>query len=116
MKKFINPLLYSFGILFVLTFIITLLNYIGLITGLPLKIIKIVIPIISYLIAGFIIGKNSDKKGWLSGIEISLIITAILFIINLLFKNEFTLFTILYYIALILISIFGSIIGINRKK
>ena len=41
MKKFINPLLYSLGTLFILSFIITILNYIGIISGLPLKIIKI---------------------------------------------------------------------------
>ena len=116
MKKFIKPLLYSFIILFILTFIITLLNYIGLISGLPLKIIKTTIPIISYIIAGFMIGKNSNKKGWLSGIDIGLIITTILIILNLLFNNNITLYTMLYYISLIIISILSSIMGINRKK
>ena len=116
MKKFIKPLLYSFGILFVLTFVITLLNYIGLISGLPLKIIKIIIPIISYFIPGFMIGKNSDKKGWLSGIEIGLIITSILLIINVLFKTETSIMLILFYIGLIIISILGSMLGINKKK
>lgn len=116
MKKFIKPLLYSFGILLVLTFIITLLNYIGIISGLPLKIIKIIIPIISYFIPGFMIGKNSDKKGWLSGIEIGLIITSILLIINVLFKTETSIMLILFYIGLIIISILGSMLGINKKK
>ena len=116
MKKFIKPLLYSFGILFVLTFVITLLNYIGLISGLPLKIIKIIIPIVSYFIPGFMIGKNSDKKGWLSGIEIGLIITIILLIINVLFKTETSIYLILFYIGLIIISILGSMLGINKKK
>ena len=116
MKKFIIPLLYSFGILLVLTFIITLLNYIGIISGLPLKIIKITIPIISYFIPGFMIGKNSDKKGWLSGIEIGLIITVILLIVNVLFKTETSIMLILFYIGLTIISTLGSILGINRKK
>ena len=116
MKKFIKPLLYSFGILFIFTFIITLLNYIGIISGLTLKIIKVIIPIISYFIPGFIIGKNSDKKGWLSGIEIGLIITSILLIINVLFKTETSITLILFYLGLIIISILGSILGINKKK
>ncbi len=116
MKRIIKPLLYSLGILFIAAFILTLLNYIGIITGFPLKIIKIVIPILSYIIAGFMVGKKSDKKGWLSGIEIGLIITIILLIINLLFNKTATIKLILYYIVLISISTLSSIIGINKKK
>lgn len=116
MKKFIKPLLYSLGILFILTFIITFLNYIGIISGLPLKIIKMLIPFISYIIPGFMIGKRSDKKGWLNGLEIGLILTLILLFLNMFLKNEITILFVLYYIGLILSSILGSMIGINRKK
>ena len=62
------------------------------------------------------IGKNSDKKGWLSGIEIGLIITSILLIINVLFKTETSIMLILFYIGLTIISILGSMLGINKKK
>lgn len=116
MKKFIKPLLYSLGILFIFTFFITIFNYIGLISGLPLKIIKIIIPIICYALGGFMIGKCSDKKGWLSGIEIGLMLTIVLLIINLLFNTKSTIIVIAYYIALIVISTISSILGINRKK
>lgn len=116
MKKFIKPLLYSLGILFIFTFLITILNYIGLISGLPLKIIKIIIPIVCYALGGFMIGKGSEKKGWLSGIEIGLMLTIVLLIINLLFNTKSTIIVITYYIALITISTISSILGINRKK
>lgn len=116
MKKYINPLLYSLIILFGLTFIITLLNYISLLSGLPLKILKIMIPIISYFILGFMIGKISDKKGWLNGLEFGLILTFILLVVSLLFKNKMNIFLILYYLFLTVISAIGSILGINRKK
>lgn len=116
MKKFIKPLLYSLGILFIFTFIITLLNYIGIISGLPLKIIKVIIPLISYFIPGFMIGKNSEKKGWLSGLEIGLIITIILLIINILLKTKISIILIIYYIVLIIICTLGSILGINKKN
>lgn len=116
MKKFIKPLLYSLGILFIFTFFITILNYIGLISGLPLKIIKIIIPIVCYVVAGFMIGKQSDKKGWLSGIEIGLMLTIVLLILNLLFNTKSTIIVVAYYLALIAISTISSILGINRKK
>lgn len=116
MKKFIKPLLYSLGILFIFTFFITILNYIGLISGLPLKIIKIIIPIISYLVAGFMIGKGSDKKGWLSGIEIGLMLTIVLLILNLIFKTKITIIILAYYLVLTSISIIFSILGINKRS
>jgi putative membrane protein (TIGR04086 family) len=116
MKKFIKPLLYSLAMLFILTFIISLLNYINVISGLPLKIIKIIIPIISYFIAGFMIGKSCDKKGWLNGLEIGLILTVILVFINFLLKNKINILFVLYYLSLNIISVISSMIGINRKK
>lgn len=116
MKKFIKPLLYSLGILFIFTFFITILNYIGLISGLPLKIIKIIIPIICYALAGFMIGKGSDKKGWLSGIEIGLMLTIVLLILNLIFKTKITIIILAYYLVLTSISVIFSILGINKRS
>ena len=116
MKKFVKPLLYSIILLFVLTLIITLFNYIGLIRGTVLKIIKLIIPVISFGIGGFMIGRNSNKKGWLNGIQVGLILSFIFVIINLLFKNKINILFILYYLVLILFSTIGSILGINRKK
>lgn len=116
MKKFIKPLLYSLAMLFILTFIISLLNYINVISGLPLKIIKIIIPIISYFIVGFMIGKSCDKKGWLNGLEIGLILTIILIFVNFLLKNKINILFVLYYLSLNIISVVSSMIGINRKK
>lgn len=116
MKKFIKPLLYSLGILFIFTFFITILNYIGLISGLPLKIIKIIIPIICYALGGFMIGKGSDKKGWLSGIEIGLMLTIVLLILNLIFKTKITIIILAYYLVLTSISVIFSILGINKRS
>lgn len=115
MKKFIKPLIYSLIIFLVSTFIITFFNYINIISGIPLKIIKTLILIISFFIGGFMTGKTSIKKGWLSGIEIGLMLSSILMIINLLLKVKITIILILYYIGLIFISCLGSILGINKK-
>ncbi len=116
MKKFIKPFLYSLGILLVFTFILTIFNYIGLISFFALKVCKVIIPIVSYFIAGFLIGKNSDKKGWLSGIEIGLILVITSFAINLVLNTKLSIGLILYYIGLLSICVLGSMLGINRKK
>lgn len=116
MKKFIKPLLYSIILFILLTFVITLLNYIGLINGISLTIIKIMIPIATYILAGFTLGKAIEKKGWLNGLSLGLIITILFLIFNVITKNKITIYLILYYLSLTIFSTLGSILGINKKN
>ena len=116
MTKFIKPTLYSLLFFLLSLFILTVLNYIGLITGIFLTILKIILPIITFISAGFMIGIKSNKKGWLNGIEIGLIITIIFLITNLLLHSNISMKLILYYLVLISISTLGSILGINKRK
>lgn len=116
MKKFIKPLIYSLSILVFCSFFLTLLNYIGIISGNVLKILKVFILFLIYFIPSFIIGYNSEKKGWLNGLEMSLIITFIMLIINLIIRNKITLISIIIYIIFICVSMISGIVGINLSK
>lgn len=116
MKKFIKPLIYSLSILVGFTFFLTLLNYIGIISGNVLKILKVFILFLIYFIPSFIIGYKSEKNGWLNGLEISLIITFIMLIINLIIRNKITLISIIIYIIFICVSMVSGIVGINLSK
>lgn len=108
-------LLYIVGIMLFLTFISTLFNYINLFNNSIMNIIKIIIPIISMLIGGFIIGKKTGKNGWLEGLKLSIIFIIILTIFNYLgLDHKISLKTVIYYLILIISTIFGSIIGVNR--
>lgn len=108
-------LLYIIGIMLVLTFISTFFNYINLFNNSTMSIFKIIIPIASVLIGGFIIGKRTGKNGWLEGLKLSLIFIIILTIFNYLgLDHKISLKTIIYYAILIISTIFGSIIGVNR--
>ena len=114
-KKVGVTLIYIIGIILILTFISTFFNYINLFNNSVINIIKIIIPIISMLIGGFIIGKKTGKKGWLEGLKLSLIFIIILTIFNYLaFNHKISLKTIIYYLILIISTIFGSIIGVNK--
>ena len=97
MNKHLKALIYSFGTLIVLTFIF-------------------IIPIISYFIAGFIMGKNSSKKGYLNGLSIGAIIVFIFLMISLIFKCSIGIKTIIFYLLYLISSIAGSMIGIMSKK
>ena len=108
---------YTFIFIFVSTLVITLLNYFGILNGNMLKILSIILILLSIFVGGFFTGKNANKKGYLEGIKFGLIMIVIILFMNLLlFKNEFALTNILYYLSLLFSSTIGSMIGIQRKS
>ena len=99
------------------TFIITVLSYFNIMNDKITSICKIIISIISLFIGGFYIGKRSIKKGFIEGLKLGLIFSIVLIIFNFLaFDNSFKFKYLLFYLILIISCIFGSMIGINRKK
>lgn len=117
LKKLGISIIYILSVIFILTFIFTLLNYVGLLNNTIINIIKIIIPIISMFIGGFIIGRKIGKKGWLEGLKLSLIFLILLTLFNYLgLKSNISLKVIIYYLILIISTIFGSIIGVNKHK
>lgn len=109
--------LYIICFLLGLTFISTLFNYINLFGNTFVNILKVIIPIISLFVGGFVIGKRTGKKGWLEGIKLSLIFLAFLTIFNYLALDySLSLKTVIYYFILIISTTFGSMIGVNKFK
>lgn len=100
-----------------LTFISTLFNYINLFGNTFINVLKVIIPIISLFVGGFVIGKRTGKKGWLEGIKLSLIFLAFLTIFNYI-ALDFSMSpkTLIYYIILVIATTFGSMIGVNKFK
>ena len=114
--KYLKTLMYEFIILVILTLITSILYYFNIINSGINYIFKIIIFIITFLFSGMYIAKKSKKKYYLEGLKISLINIFIFLIFSLLFKYGFNLNQILYYLLIILITTFGSIIGGNIKK
>lgn len=108
---------YMIGTILVLTLIVTIFSYFNIMSDKVTSIFKIIIPIISLFIGGFYIGKRSIKKGFLEGLKIGLLFSIFLLIFNFLaLSNSFKVKYLLFYLILIISSILGSMIGINRKK
>lgn len=107
----------SFLSLLLLTFLVTLFNYVG-IFGLSLvKVFSYLTPFLSFLIGGIILGKKSINKGWLEGLKLGVIAIAILFIFNFLaLDGGYSLANLILYMVVLLSCILGSMIGINMKK
>ena len=67
-------------------------------------------------VGGFIMGKNSKQKGWLEGLKLGLIVLLILVLMNyLILGQSFEVKNLVYYLILLSSTIFGSMIGINKK-
>ena len=115
-KKIGFSLLYTLCSILILTLIVTIFNYFEVFGEKTISIFKIIIPIISFIIGGFYVGKRSNKSGYIEGLKFGIISSIIIIIFNFLaFDNSFKLKYLLFYSILIISSILGSMIGINRK-
>ncbi|HHW69197.1 MAG TPA: TIGR04086 family membrane protein [Tenericutes bacterium] len=107
---------YLIGIVLFSTLLITILNYFNVISYTLVNIFELLILTTSFWYAGYKIGNNSDKKGWLEGFKFSFIYVLLFFILNsVVFNNKFHIMDIIFYIIIILSTIFGSVFGINKK-
>ncbi len=116
LKNSIKPLLFILLTILIFTFIVTIFNYFDLINYKGISIIKIIIPILAFIIGGFIIGKRSPSKGWLAGFKIGLIFLLLLTLFNYLgLKHKPKGINFIYYSILLFSAMGGSMIGINKK-
>lgn len=113
--KYGKFLILSFGILLLLTFIISIFNYFDILKENVFSIFKFIIIFLSFFTGGIYIGSKSLSKGYLSGLIGACLATFIAFIITVLARNLTVSF--LYFILICFISsLIGSITGINLKQ
>lgn len=115
-KKYLYSLLYILIGIFLFSLIITILNYFNLIDTNTLKYFKLIAIIIPLFIGGISIGKQASKNGYIEGLKIGSIVVVTIALLNYLgFNSDFSISSILYYMIILISSILGSIIGINKK-
>lgn len=115
LKNYLISYLYLIICILILTLLITIFNYLDLISFKSLKIIITLIPIISIFIGAFKLGKTTTKKGYLEGIKFSLFFILFIILLSIILKEKISISNILLYISYILSSTFGAMIGINKK-
>lgn len=99
--------------LFISSLIISTLSYFNII-GNSKNIIMFIVFIIGILINSFLLGKKTNKNGYIEGIKLGLTIILTFIVIRLLLRKKITE-KLLYYIIILITSIFGCILGINKK-
>ena len=116
LKKYGLRILYTFIIIIISLSIITALYYFNIINNGTYKVLKITIVLLSIFINALILGKNTQQKGYLEGLKLFLIIIPLFFALTLITKQPLKLNLLLYYLIILITSIFGSMIGISKKK
>ena len=112
-KIYLKSYAYLFGLILLFTIILSIINYFVVF---PTKVIKILIPIISMLVATIILGKNTKSRAYLEGIKFTSIYIILSIIVSLITKNPFNFKLILSYLLILFTGVIGSMIGINFKK
>ena len=116
LKKSLKPLTIVLISLLGLTLLVTILHYVNIINFKTTNILKLITPICAFIAGGFIMGRRSEKKGWLAGLKLGVIFICFLIIFNLIIKYKLTLTSLIYYSILLISSTFGGIIGINKNN
>lgn len=102
------------GILLISSLLLSFLNILGVSKGIT-TILSIIIMIITFMVMGFFKGKEAHQKGYVQGLKIGASLILILLIFGFIF-SKIHLKSFLYYCILLLSSIFGAMLGINKKE
>lgn len=115
--KYLKSFIYILISILLLSIIIGTLSYFNILGNSAIKIFELITIIISMFIGGLYLGKNSNKKGFLEGLKISLFMIVLLFLFSYLgFDKSFNLSMLFFYIIILISSILGSILGINKRS
>lgn len=115
LMNYLKSFIWSLGIFLSSIIILTIFNYFNILNGTILKVLELFIPLISIFIGSYKLGETSNQKGYIEGLKYSGIWVIIFLIFNIITKN-ITLIGILYLILMILIGVFASILGINKRR
>lgn len=115
--KYLKVLVYILVPLLIFNTILSICYYFSIIGSGTVNYLKLFSVGVSMLIGGIYIGGKTSKKGWLEGLKIGLEVIILLFIIGYLaFNQGLGLKNIIYYMILLVSSVLGSMIGINKRK
>ena len=115
-KKYLIATLLFTGIIVILSLITTILYHNDIINSKIVKVVELITLFISSVVSGLYIGLKSINKGYINGLILGGIITAILLLLNVIITRNITIISILIYLIMIVIITSSSILGINKRK
>jgi len=116
-KQYSKTLAINLACILILSLLTAIIHYFDLLSDKIIDSLLIVIPILTVFVFSYILGTNTDQKGWLNGIIYAMLFIVVTKIIEFIFLQTFiTDFNYLYYLIITLTSIFGSMVGISKKQ
>ena len=110
--KYIKSLMVFMTGIILIPILLTIFNLFKLYTN---RIMIIIIGSILMFTIGLILGKKVEKNGYLNGILLSVITIFLLLIISIIFRFKLNINTLIYYLILVISTVLGSMLGINKK-
>ena len=105
------------GVTLVSSLILSLLSLFNFWNSNLTTILNMVITMLTTFIFSFINGINSEKRGYLAGGKIGIMIVLSFFLLALIFfKVNFNISLLIYYLIILGVSVVGGMFGISRKK
>lgn len=115
--KYLKSFLITLAISLIIMIISSSLCYLDIINNTFNSILIIIGILLASFVGGVYIGTGCQNKGYLEGIKVGGILIIFLILLSYLgFNNSFTIIKALYYLVLFILSVIGSIVGINLKK
>lgn len=117
LEMYIKNLSISLIFIFLSLLIISTLYYFDILSNHVVNYLRPFVILVNIFIGSYLIGKKADKNGYLEGLKYGgLILTVFLLIALFFFHNFFRIRFILYDLILLITSVFGSMVGINKKN
>lgn len=99
-----------------ITFIMSLLNLLGINSGIT-TIIMLICNLLIFFFLSYFNAYKQKKKGFLEGIILGILFIIFMVMIKvILFDSGIGISTIIYYLILFITSILGGMMGVNKKS
>ena len=116
-KNFLKHFLVTTIVIFLNLFFISTLYYFNILSTSIVNYLRPLSILIILFISSYRLGKKLEKNGYLEGLKLGGTTIILFLIISIIFfRSYFMIRLVLYYIILLITSILGSMIGINKEK
>ena len=102
-------------VFFVYLLLISIIGYFEIFNYKTINIINYIVMIVLFFLLGHKTAHMEQRKGYLNGFLVSLVLVIIFLVISL-FTSKIGFSNIVYYMSLILSSVIGGIVGVKEKK
>ncbi len=115
-KKYTFCFLYMILSLTIILLLLTTLYHFDIISSNIYHLLKLIMFLGILLLTGISLGKKATNRGYLEGIKLGTFTIVLFTLLTLLTSQDLKLKLLLYDLIILITSILGGMIGINKKK